>query len=114
MDGGGNRVEKLNHWLYPELRQIVSSEQRDAMRKAKETPHDAVELIGLGVALLVTVALTRYSAAGWGLAERIGAMLANFVVAIPVLVVLAGPFYVRRTRRGLRTYLAQRSPNREA
>jgi hypothetical protein len=110
----GNQVEKLNHWLYPELRQIASSEQRDAMRKAKETPLDAVELIGLGVTLLVTVSLTRYSAGGWGLAERFGAMLANFVVAIPVLVVLAGPFYVRRTRRRLRTYLERRSAEREA
>jgi cation transport ATPase len=107
-------VEKLNHLLFPELRQIDSSEQRDALRKAKETSFDAVELVGLAVALLVTVSLTRYSAAGWGLAERFGAMLANFVVAIPVLVVFAGPFYVRRTRRGLRTYLSQRSANREA
>jgi hypothetical protein len=107
-------VEKLNHWLYPELRQIDSSEQGEALRKAKETSFDAVELIGLAVALLVTVSLTRYSAAGWGLAERLGAMLANFVVAIPVLVVFAGPFYVRRTRRGLRTYLSRRSANREA
>lgn len=107
-------MEKLNHWLFPELRKIDSSEQRDELRKAKETPLDAVELIGLGMALLVTVSLTRYSAAGWGLAERFGAILANVVIAIPVLVVLAGPFYVRRTRRGLRTYLARRTPNRKA
>lgn len=107
-------METLNRWLFPELRRIDPSERAGALRKAKETPFDAVELIGLAVALLVTVSLTRYSAAGWGLAERVGAMLANFVVAIPVLVVLAGPFYVRRTRRGLRTYLAHRSTNREA
>ena len=52
-------MEKLNYWLFPELRQIDSSEQRDALRTAKETSFDVVELIGLAVALLVTVSLTR-------------------------------------------------------
>lgn len=107
-------MEKLNHWLCPEPRQFDSSEQGEALRKAKETSFDAVELIGLAVALLVTVSLTRYSAAGWGLAEHLGAMLANFVVAIPVLVVFAGPFDVRHTRRGLRTYVSRHSAHREA
>ena len=40
-----------------------------------------------------------------GLADRFGAAIANFIVAIPLLLVLAGPFYVRRTRRGLRAQL---------
>ena len=31
----------------------------------------------------------------------------NFVIAIPLLLVLAGPFYLRRTRRGLRKQLTE-------
>jgi hypothetical protein len=42
-----------------------------------------------------------------GIAERFGAILASFIVAVPLLVLLAGPFYVRRTRRGLRAQLLE-------
>ena len=40
-----------------------------------------------------------------GLADRFGAAISNFIVAIPLLLVLGGPFYVRRTRRGLKALL---------
>lgn len=61
----GNHVEKMNHWLFPALREIDSSARHDALRKANDTFFDAVEPMGLAVALLVTLSLTRYCAAGW-------------------------------------------------
>jgi len=98
----------ISQWellLYPELRQIDKSFRADALRQARQGSFDAIELVGLAVALLVVVSLTRYSALGFGMAERFGAMVANFIVAIPLLLVFAGPFYVRRVRRGLRAYI---------
>ena len=91
--------------LYPELRQFEPGRQAGALKAASGTGFDAIEYVGLAVGLAATVLLTRYSAADMGLADRFGAAIANFIVAILLLLVLAGPFYVRRTRRGLRAQL---------
>lgn len=91
--------------LFPELRQFEPRRQAGALKAAADTGFDAIEYVGLAVALAATVLLTRYSAADMGLADRFGAAIANFIVAIPLLLVLAGPFYIRRTRRGLRAQL---------
>jgi hypothetical protein len=92
-------------WLYPELKRIDPRDRISALHKAKEGPFDAIELIGIGIALVLVVGLTRYSVTGMGLVARVGAALANFIVAIPLLLIFAGPFYVRRVRRGLREYI---------
>lgn len=55
-------------------------------------------------ALVLVVSVTRYSVAGFGLVDRFAFMLANFLVAVPLLVVTVGPFLVRRTRRGLQKH----------
>jgi len=100
--------------LYPELQKFEPEAQENALRKASDGSFDWIELVGLGLALLVTVLLTRYAGTGMGLVARFGAAIANFIVAIPLLLVLGGPFYVRRTRRGLRALLTARSsPTRE-
>jgi hypothetical protein len=69
--------------------------------RAREGSFDLVELVGLTIALALTVVLTRYSVAEMSIAGRIAAIFANFVIAIPLLLVLGGPFYFRRTRRHL-------------
>ena len=101
-------------WLYPELKKFAPEDRLDALRRAKEGSFDFVELAGIGIALVLVVTLTRYSVAGMGALQRIGALLANFVVAIPLLVVFAGPFYVRRVRQGLREQIEKRSRSKEA
>lgn len=64
--------------------------------------HRSISWKGRMLAALVrVVSLTRYGIAGFSLVDRFAAMLANFLVAIPLLVVTVGPFLVRRTRRGL-------------
>ena len=94
--------DALNRWLYPELGKIHPRDRSRALKEAKGGPFDAIEFAGIGIALLLVVILTRYSTAGMGLTERIGAALANFVVSLGLLALFAGPFYVRRIRRGLR------------
>ena len=75
------------------------------LRKASETPLDFIEWAGILAALVFVVTVTRYGVADFGLVDRIVAGLVNFLVAIPLLGVTAGPFLVRRTRRGLRSQL---------
>lgn len=101
--------KRWEYWVYPELRKFDPSDQDSALRRAKDAKFDGFEIMGLTVAVALTVALTRYSAAGLALMERIGAALANLAIAIPILLVLAGPFYVRRVRRGPKAQLDERS-----
>jgi hypothetical protein len=96
-------------WLYPELKQIAPKDRPSALQKAKDTSFDIIELVGIGAALILVVVLTRYSVTGIGALRRMGAALSNFLVAVPLMLIFAGPFYVRRTRRGLREYIEKQS-----
>jgi hypothetical protein len=107
---GGNVPKRWEYWLYPELQKFEPPDRDPALRQAKDAKLDGFEIMGITLAVALTVALTRYSAAGFALIERVGAALANLIIAIPVLMVLAGPFYVRRVRRGLRAQLNDPSP----
>lgn len=64
-----------------------------------------MEWVGILAALALVVSITRYGVAGLGLADRVAAALVNLLLAIPLLVMTAGPFLVRRTRRGLKNRL---------
>jgi hypothetical protein len=92
--------------LYPELRKFDAQDQAGALAKAKAARLDAIELVGVAVGLLVTVLITRYSSDGLSVSGRFAAILANFVIAVPFLGILVGPFLVRRTRRSLRAQCA--------
>lgn len=98
-------MSRWQYLLYPELRQFPPERQAAALKAASEKSFDAIEYAGMAAALALTVVLTRYTAVDMGLAERFGAAVVNFVVAMGLLLVFAGPFYVRRTRRGLRAQL---------
>ena len=92
-------------WLYPELKSIDPRFRSGALQEARDNSFDTIELVGIGIALVLAIVATRYTAIGMDSLGRIGAALWNFVVAIPILLVFAGPFYVRRVGRGLREYL---------
>lgn len=94
--------------LLPELHQFAAAEQDEALNAARGTPLDLAELLGMAAGLVVVTALTEYTVSDTGVASRFGAALLNFVVAIPLLGLLLGPFHVRRLRRGLREQLRRR------
>jgi hypothetical protein len=96
------QVENL---VYPELRPYKRKERDHLLQEASNTPHDFVEWAGILAALVFVGVLTGYGAADFGLAQRIVAAVLNFFVAIVLLALTAGPFLVRRTRRGLRSHL---------
>jgi cation transport ATPase len=98
-------IKRWEYSLYPELKQFAASDRSEALSRARHGSLDTIETIGLAIALILVVAITKSAVAGLGLAGRLESTLANFVIAIPLLLVLAGPFYIRRVRRGLRMQL---------
>lgn len=95
--------------LLPELRRFPTVEQAAALKAARDTPLDVLELIGMAAGLVAVTALTRYSVADAAdMAARFGAGALNFVVALPLLAAVVGPFHIRRLRRALREQLLRR------
>ena len=97
-------------FLFPELLRFPQGERAHAIREAARTPFDVFELLAIAAGLVLVTALTRYSTADLSVAGRLGMALANFAVALPLLVLAIAPFHVRRVRRGLRRILHARRP----
>ena len=100
-----SEISSWTYLLYPDLRKFDAQDRSRALAKAKDARLDAIELVGVAVGLLMTVLITRYSAVDLSLSGRFAMTLANFIIAIPLLGVLVGPFLVRRTRRSLKAQL---------
>lgn len=91
--------------LLPELRQFPESEREQALKRARETALDLVELVCMALGLVAVTALTKFGAPDPSMASRFGLALINFALAMPLLVAALGPFHLRRLRRGLRIQL---------
>jgi hypothetical protein len=101
-------VNRLWPVLLPELRQFPAAERDDALRVARDTALEIVELLGMAAGLVLVTALTRYTLPDASASSRFAAAVLNFALAIPLLTVALGPFHIRRLRRGLREQLRQR------
>ena len=100
-----NALESL---LYPQLDAFAAAEREGALRAARATSFDVVELIGIAAGLVLVTAITRYRLESENFSESLPAALGIFAVALPLLLVFVGPFMVRRVRRGLADELARR------
>lgn len=94
--------------LYPDLKRIPDHEWPLALNRARALPLDMVELIGIlaGVVLVTWMLRDLMPAADMVAATTLNGM--RFFLAIPLLVLFAGPFMLRRTRRGLESLRQQR------
>jgi len=97
--------ERIENFIYPELRPYARSERARLLRKASEMPLDLIEWAGILLGLVIAVSLTRYAVPDFGMANRIAVALINFLVAVPLLAITVGPFLLRRQKRGLRSLL---------
>lgn len=95
--------------LYPELEHFAAGARAEALKSARRRPFDWVELVGLGASIVLVTSLTSRLARTGIAPDLIGSTLGNFLVAVPLLAVTAGPFCWRRTRRALRDELAKRN-----
>lgn len=94
-------IARLELALYPELQGLAARERASARAQAAQEPLDYLEWGGILIGIVVATGLTRYSSDGMGASERLAALMLNFVIAVPILAAIVGPFLVRRTRRGL-------------
>ena len=99
--------------MYPELLEVPPEDRRKLLQQARDGEYDTIEWVGLAFAITATVLLTRYSVADLSWANRVTAVLTNFFVAVPLLLVMAGPFAIRRTKRHLRRLLNKGSDSRK-
>jgi hypothetical protein len=96
---------QIENMLYPELRPYERKERDRLLKAASNTPHDLIEWTGILAALAFAGALTSYGAVDLHMPQRFVVAVLNYFVAAAVLTLTAGPFLVRRTRRGLRSHL---------
>jgi len=85
--------ELIENVLYPELVTYGRRDRARLLQEASKEPLDFLEWVGILAGLVFVVGFTRYGVAGFSLVDRFAVALANFLVAVPLL--------VRRTRRGL-------------
>ena len=79
----------LATFIYPQLRVVPQPRRAPILRRARRQPFDVLELLGMAAVLVAC------------------AMLADPGMPAPALLALVfmAPFFVRRTRRGLRSLL---------
>ena len=100
--------QDLRWWwliLCPELKQFPAGQRRSALDTAKGEALEFVELIGILMAIGLVTWFTRNVSAGVSTGGGFITGLLSFILAIPLLALSAGPFMVRRIRRGLRKRL---------
>ena len=86
---------------YPALRQLPRIEWDGALAQARDTGFDTIELIGVVAGVAFATYLLRFDADQAATLTLPARYLIQFVVAAPLLALVVGPFYLRRTRRGL-------------
>ena len=98
--------------LSPRLRAWPVRDWPGVLAKARAIESDAVERYGVIASLLLVTWLLRPPP---GLEVSLPLLLlAQITLAIPALVALAGPFYLRRIRRGLQAVYRKDHPSPEA
>ena len=93
--------------IQPRLACLPPAAWDEALSEARKMPFDLVERIGAVAGTALTAYLLREGGADAGRALQLH-FFAQFVAAIPLLIVFVGPFYLRCARRGLDQYIAHR------
>lgn len=96
-------------WLYPRLREIPPATWESMLDKARDTDFEMREWIGVIGGLALVTWLVEAKVSAFATQAGLIAHLLQFVLALPLLVVVIGPIYLRKTRRGLDRELARKS-----
>lgn len=107
-------MDSWHRLLYPALACFLPEEQGKALAAARDTKYDLVEMLGIALALAITLSLIEPLSQWFGVGGRLPPGIASIIVAVPVLAGLIAPFMVRRTRRGLRAELTAREKKKRA
>jgi hypothetical protein len=95
-------------WLLPRFAKLDAEAWDDALQRAREMPFDRFEQVGVLTAVAFTTYLLGFDANEGGLSPA-SRYLAQFLAALALLVLLAGPLYLRCLGRGLKQEIARLS-----
>jgi hypothetical protein len=89
--------------LHPALRRVPPQERKAALREARRTPLDILELVGTAAGLIAGILFMRGGLDSVGVARGAweSSTLESVIAGVAVAAIIAGFFFVRRTRRGL-------------
>ena len=110
----GNTARRtLLPWMLPRIVEIKRGEWDAVLTRIRETPFDALEKAGIVLSLAFATYLL--GADSTLAAERSLPVVYvfQFLAAVPLLIVLAGPLYLRCWRRGLEQEIELRERRRE-
>ncbi len=88
-------------WLYPELKDVSERDRDRIWRLAKEESFRPGEHILILASVGAAAVVVRYAGLRSLLGNAFLGFAADFIVAGIVLIIIAGPAYWRRTKRGL-------------
>lgn len=94
-------------WLYPRLREVPPATWASMLARARDTEFDKVEWSGVAVGVAFVAWLLGIEPSVLAPLPPLIVYLLQFIFALPLLAVVIGPLYLRRTRRGLDRELAR-------
>ena len=98
----GNAIKRtLLTWALPRIAELQPGEWDEALKRARDTNFDTTERIGMLAGIVVVTYLLGFDANQAAAPSLPVGYFIQFLAAVPLLVLIVGPFYLRRTRRGL-------------
>lgn len=99
-------VQGVKTWALPRLTELPEAKWDEAIQKAHAIEFDRIERIALIVGVVAVTYLLRIESGSVSTISLPVIYLVQFVEAALLLILLVGPFYLRRTRRGLDLFIA--------
>jgi hypothetical protein len=100
--------------LLPRIIELPPREWDSATRHARNVEFDWIETIWLVVGVAFVTYLLRFDTDDTASVSLPLRYLAQFVAAVPLLLIIVGPAYLRRARRGLDAVIAAYRSDRRA
>lgn len=98
----GNAIKwKLLLWALPRLVDIPPAERSEVLERAREKEFDSIEKIGVLAGVVFVTYLLRFEPTQVTAFSLPALYFVQFVAAVPLLLLVVGPFYLRCTLRGL-------------
>lgn len=94
-------VRNFLTWALPRIVELPPACWNQAIRNSRSIDFDTVEQVGLIVGVAFVAYLLRVETATEGLLTLPMVYLVQFIQALPLLILLVGPVYLRRARRGM-------------
>lgn len=95
-------------WAMPRLIELPAGEWERAAQLARNVEFDAVERIAIVAGVVFTAYVLRFDPEQAATLSVFSRYLIQFLTAVPILLVVVGPFMLRRARRGLDQVIAAR------